>query len=185
MYAENGAIPSRKPLSASDIYLGCILASSVSPPHDAGTIKQYIYKVEKITAATASSLYMTPSDQTPIDDEAHVAIVACAGPGSVPDTPLALVFKLTTTDIAARKMPVIRKLKAWTKPSPPMDPQYRRCPVLYWNHVKTHPRQSTTGYIRIKRMFDVNRPEERSLILVASTLTLLYHLTLSPLCGNA
>lgn len=72
---------------------------------------------------------MTTSNQAPIDDDVHVAIVTCAGPGSLPDLPLALVVKLTAKDITSRKMPVNWKLKALTKPSTPIEPQYRRCSV--------------------------------------------------------
>lgn len=139
LYTEDGAIPSRQPLYSSDLYLGCVQATSVRPPQRATDIKRYLCQVENLntsitsnTTTTTSNLFISAFDQTPVDDDAHVAILAFAGPGSMPDQPLALVVQLSATEIAARwKMATgTGRLKALIKPSTQLEPRYRMCSIL-------------------------------------------------------
>jgi hypothetical protein len=142
LYTEDGAIPSRQPLYSSDLYLGCVQAALVPAPQRAADIKRYLCQIENLKSATTSSpstttssLFISALDQTPIDDDAHVPILAFAGPGSMPDQPLALVIQLSALEIAARwKMTTgTGRLKALIKPSTQLEPRYRMCSTLPLN----------------------------------------------------
>lgn len=126
LYTEDRAIPSLHPLYKNDLYLGCVLATSVAPPHTTADIKRYLCKVEKITSPATSCLFIASSEQISIDDDTRVAILAFGGPGSTPDQPLALVFKLPAAEVTSRKM---AKLRALMQPAAPLEPRYRKCPI--------------------------------------------------------
>jgi hypothetical protein len=137
LYTEDGAIPSRQPLYSGDLFLGCVQAASVPAPQRAADIKRYLCQIENFgePLTTASNLFISALDQTPIDDDAHVAILAFAGPGSIPDQPLALVIQLSLTETTARwKMATgAGRLKALIKPSTQLEPRYRMCSILPLN----------------------------------------------------
>lgn len=122
IYTEDRAIPSLHPLYKNDLYLGCVLATSVAPPHTTADIKRYLYKVEKVTNPSASNLFIAASEQTPIDDDVRIAILAFAGPGSTPDHPLALVIQSPAAEITSRKL---SKLRALMQPTAPLEPRFR------------------------------------------------------------
>ena len=61
IYAEDGAIPSKTPITPDDPFLGCIDAISVPPPHTIKVVKHSIAKVENIKNRTSTSLFVTQS----------------------------------------------------------------------------------------------------------------------------
>jgi hypothetical protein len=95
IYAVDGAIPSKTPVTPGDPFLGRINAVSVPPPHTANAVKRSIAKVENIKDRGSTSLFLTPYSQLPMGDTDKVAILNLTGPGSMPQEPLALVAKMS------------------------------------------------------------------------------------------
>jgi hypothetical protein len=102
IYTEDGAIISKTSATTDDPSLGCITATSVPPPHNVISLKRVIAKVENINL-TRTSLFLTPSSQSPVDDTLKLSILSRTGPGSLPQEPLALVAKLTASERSALK----------------------------------------------------------------------------------
>lgn len=92
---EDGAIPSKWPVSPDDIYLGRITAKSVAPPHTVASLKRRLCSVENINDDTYSSLFAATSTNSPLDDTGRVSILTKSGPGSMQHEPVALVVKLS------------------------------------------------------------------------------------------
>ena len=101
IYAEDGAIPSRVPVTPGNPFLGRIKAKSVAPPHTAETVKHNIAKMEDIKDRTNASLFLTPNSQSPMGDADKVTILNSTGPGSTPHEPLALVAKMSDSERSA------------------------------------------------------------------------------------
>jgi hypothetical protein len=87
----DGPIPSMHPVYTDDPYLGRILAEEVAPPHTAKSVKRCISNVEKIGSEITTNLFLSVSNQAPIDDAGRVSIIANPGPGYSPSEPMALV----------------------------------------------------------------------------------------------
>ena len=98
IYAEDGAIPSKTPVSPNDPFLGRIKAISVPPPHTAKAVKFSIAKVENIKDRTNTSLYLSPYGQSPMSDSEKVSILNRSGLGSTPQEPLAIVAKMPDSE---------------------------------------------------------------------------------------
>ena len=100
IYAEDGAIPSKTPVAPGDPFIGRINARSVPPPHTAEAIKFRIAKVEDINLndPTCLSLFLSPYNQSPLDDTEKVNILDRTGVGSTSEEPLALVAKLSDSE---------------------------------------------------------------------------------------
>ena len=103
MYAEDGAIPLRTPVTPGDPFLGRIKARSVPPPRIAKTVKCSIATVENIKDGEIKSLFLTPYSESPMDDADKVIILNGTGPGSTPQEPLALVAKIFDSEQSALK----------------------------------------------------------------------------------
>ena len=102
IYAVDGAIPSKIPAAPSgDPFLGRIKARSVAPPHTAQSVKRCIAKMENIKDRTSTTLFLTPSSQSPMGDADKVTIRNRTGPGSMPQEPLALVAKMSDSERSA------------------------------------------------------------------------------------
>ena len=91
IYAEDGAIPSKTPVTPDDPFLGCIDAISVPPPHTTKAVKHSIAKVENIKNRASTSLFVTSYNQSPMGDDEKVTVLNDTGLGSTPQEPLALV----------------------------------------------------------------------------------------------
>jgi hypothetical protein len=98
IYAEDGAIPSRTPVTPGDPFLGRIKVRSVPPPRIASAVKRSIAKLENIKDRESTSLFLTPYSQLPMDDAHKVTILNGTGPGSTPQEPLALVAKMSDSE---------------------------------------------------------------------------------------
>ena len=101
IYSEDGAIPSKAPITPGDPFLGRIKVISVPPPRTAKTVKRSIAKVENIKDRKSTTLFLTPYSQSPMDDTEKVAILDGTGPGSTPQEPLALVSKMSDSERSA------------------------------------------------------------------------------------
>ena len=128
LYAEDGPIPTAHPVYTNDPYLGRIPADFVAPPHTAQDIKLCLSGIEHIGDDINTSLFISTSQRTPIDDDRHVSISTHSGPGCVPHEPIALVAKYTgsgsrplegVTAAADRLSP--------TEGTTPFETQYRKC----------------------------------------------------------
>ena len=98
IYAEDGAIPSRIPAALGNPFLGRIKARSVVPPYTVQNVKRSIAKVEDIEDRTITSLFLTPHNQSPMNDADEFTILNRAGSGSTPQEPLALVAKMSDSE---------------------------------------------------------------------------------------
>ena len=101
IYAEDGVIPSKTPVSPGDPFLARIEAESVPPPLTVKAVKGRIAKVENIKDCESTSLFLTPHSQSPINDNEKVTIFNGTGPGSRPQEPLAVVAKMSDSERSA------------------------------------------------------------------------------------
>lgn len=122
IYMEDGAILSLCPVYKNDPYLGCILATSIAPPHNTAKIKRYLCNIEKIDHSSASSLFITASEQAPVNDDVGIDLLADPGPGSGPYHPIALVIESPVAEYTSRKF---SKLKALGQPTGLLVPRFR------------------------------------------------------------
>jgi len=83
-------IPSKRPISPGNRYVGRIRANSVAPPQTVFLIKRHILKIEGITYDPQSALYLSKSCRSALDDGERVSI----SPGNVgnPEDPMELVI---------------------------------------------------------------------------------------------
>ena len=98
IYAEDGAIPSNKPVVPGDPFLGRIKVGSVPPLRTVKNVKRSIAKVENIKDRESTSLFLTPHSQAPIDDAENVTNPNGTRPGSMPEEPLALLAKMSNSE---------------------------------------------------------------------------------------
>ena len=68
------------------------------PPRTVKAVKRSITKVENIKDHENTSLFLTTYSKSPLDDAEKVTILNGTGPGSTPQTPLALVAKMSDSD---------------------------------------------------------------------------------------
>ena len=101
IYAEDGAILSKKSATPGDPFLGRIKARSVPPPHIVKAVKRSIARVEDIKDPTNTSLFLTPYSESPMGDADKISILSRSGPGSMPQEPLALVAKMSDSERSA------------------------------------------------------------------------------------
>jgi hypothetical protein len=96
VYTKNGSIPLANPIYSDDSYLGRILADTVAPPHTGNSIKHCISSAENIDEKSASTLFVSVSSETPMDDAGRVPILEYPGPGYIPNEPMVLVTELSS-----------------------------------------------------------------------------------------
>jgi hypothetical protein len=128
VYVEDGPIPTANPVYTNDRYLRRIPADFVAPPQTAKDIKLCLSGVEHICDDTTTSLFISTSKRTPIDDGHLVSISTYPGPGCVPHEPIALVAKCT----GSSRHPLEGVTAEADRLSPtegitPFETQYRKC----------------------------------------------------------
>ena len=103
IFAEDGAIPSKKTFGAGDPFLGRIKDISVPPPCTVKAVKFSIAAAENIKDDERTSLFLTPFSQSPMDDAKKLTFLnrTGTGPGSTPQEPLALVVKMSDSERSA------------------------------------------------------------------------------------
>ena len=92
IFITDGAVPTRQPADARNLYLGRIEAVQVTPPHTVGSVIRCICKLEGIGRFRFARLFLSSSSPSPMDRFEHVDILTGTGPGSDPRRPLALVL---------------------------------------------------------------------------------------------
>ncbi|KAJ7759353.1 hypothetical protein DFH07DRAFT_444313 [Mycena maculata] len=103
VYLPDGAIPSRSAFDSSNPFVGRIAARSVPPPHNAGSLKRCLVKMEDLPdpAGLKTALFLNPAAPAPMSDSDQVSL---RGPGalsgSTPENALALAF---TEDLTAEE----------------------------------------------------------------------------------
>jgi len=151
VYTEEQAIPSANPVYIDDPYLGRILAELVTPPHTAISVKHCLSSFEKIDNNIPTSLYVTASSQTPLDDAGRVSILAYPGPGCTPNEPMALVV---TFNFSRTNRGPLRAIRSKTHPLPspegstPSEVRYLYYRVFY----------KMCGAVRSKQPANLNNP---------------------------
>ena len=98
VYTKDGAIPSNAPMNTEDPYLARIAVKSVTPPHTVSSLKRCLSKVENIVNYRNSSLFLSISSHTLMDDGHRLSLLNRSGPGSIPQEPMALVVKLSESE---------------------------------------------------------------------------------------
>ena len=101
MYAGDGAIPLKTPVTPGDPFLGRIKDISVPPPRIVKIVKCSIATVENIKDGECTSLFLTPNSESPMDDAERIIILNGTGPGSTPQEPLALVANMSDSERSA------------------------------------------------------------------------------------
>ncbi|KIM73953.1 hypothetical protein PILCRDRAFT_828691 [Piloderma croceum F 1598] len=100
VFDEDGAIPTKNPPYSGDPYLGRIEAKSVCPPHTVASVRFRLAKAEGFdNRKTRSTLFLTISSPSPMNDDGRVDIFSGNGPGAVPHEPLALCIGLSRSNI--------------------------------------------------------------------------------------
>ena len=98
VFFEDGAIPTLHPATSDDPFLGRVLATSITPPHNVDSLKRCLAKHEDIDHRRKTiSIFLTRSSKSPMDDSSKINIVKRTGTGSTPRDALALVVKLPDT----------------------------------------------------------------------------------------
>jgi len=116
LYTEEIAIPSKRPAFLANLYLGRVRAKSIAPPQTVLLIKRCLCKIEDISNYPGSTLFLSGSSRSPMDDGTRVSIFTPGGPGSTPEEPVELIVKLSYGESSK-----VDKLRA-NKMSP--QPQY-------------------------------------------------------------
>jgi hypothetical protein len=120
------------------------MSFSVAPPHSAASIKKRICNAEIIQDPGRANLYLSPSSQSPMEENGRVSIASSTGAGFMPEEPLALVVKSRPEDSfiaaasfipgapATRRSPSIKN-RPWklgggrpTARTPVREPRYRK-----------------------------------------------------------
>jgi hypothetical protein len=141
IYAEDGAIPSKTPVSPGYPFLGRIQVKSVSPPRNLKAVKSRIIKVENIRVKVGerTRLFLTPYSQSPMDGADKASILNGTGPGSTPQEPLALVAQLSDSERSALESDGRGGLASAAEPQ--ADTRYG----MFIQHSPTHVLVTTVG----------------------------------------
>jgi hypothetical protein len=90
VYSPDGAVASKQPFISDNKYLGRADVAMVAPPHTANTYKRFLCKQEGIDDSSAASLFESILSDAAL--EGNTRIVPPTGPGSSPETAMALVL---------------------------------------------------------------------------------------------
>jgi hypothetical protein len=129
VYADDSPVALAKPVYSNDLFLGHILATSVTPPHTVANIKHHLCKLEGISAHAITDLFTAISNESPTSDNEYISILNKKGPGSKPSAPMALVVK--SSDLEVKSPLRMIKLKGLTKPVKPVETQYRKSSYIH------------------------------------------------------
>jgi hypothetical protein len=105
IYTANGATQSANS-SADDRYLGRISAESVPPPHTVQSLQRCISSSEYIEDNIRTQLFLTVSNQTPMDENCPILISSSTGPGSTPNEAMALTLACPSRQYSERMIVV-------------------------------------------------------------------------------
>jgi hypothetical protein len=100
LYAQEGAIQSKHPVSTDDPSLARIMSLHVAPPHTVGSLKCCICKYEGIADHESAHLFTSVTSQSAMDDGGRISLLSDGGLGHLPEDPLALVIPLQDPEAA-------------------------------------------------------------------------------------
>jgi hypothetical protein len=89
----DGAIESKYAFRADDPYTGRAVASRITPPHTVDLIKRFLCKQEGIPYSDKTSLFVSLTCESELDDKDRLQVLSSGGPGWSADDPMALVIK--------------------------------------------------------------------------------------------
>jgi len=91
LYTKEGPLESNNPIFSNDRFISRISSRSVRPPHTAASLKRYICKIEGVEDSEKGALYLSLSEEKPLDDSARLALKGNSGPGSSEVDPIVFV----------------------------------------------------------------------------------------------
>jgi hypothetical protein len=89
----DGAIESKCAFRADDPYTGRAVASRITPPHTVDLIKRFLCKQEGIPYSDKTSLFVSLTCESELDDKDRLQVLSGGGPGWSADDPMAIVIK--------------------------------------------------------------------------------------------
>ena len=95
-YGLNGPIRTKNIVYFDDPHLH-IPAQHVTPPHTAINLKHSLLGTENIDEDITTSLFISASSQTLMDDDGRVSILTYPGPGCTPHEPMTLVAMISSS----------------------------------------------------------------------------------------
>jgi hypothetical protein len=94
VFSSDGAIRSKCAFRENDPYTGRVIATRITPPHTAQTVKKFICKEEGIADIEGVDLLTSLTSNLALNDQDNVPILAHDGPGTTVDNPVVIVVKL-------------------------------------------------------------------------------------------
>jgi len=95
IFFDDGVVPTLHPATRDDPFLGCVLSTSIAPPHNVDSLKRGLMTLEDINRRKSISLFLTRNSRSPMDDTRKIDILKRTGAGSTPEKALAVVVKLS------------------------------------------------------------------------------------------
>ena len=91
LYTKGGPLESNNPIFSNDRSTSRISSKSVRPPHTAASLKRYVCKIEGVEGPEKTALYLSLSENKPVDDPTRLALRGNSGPGSSELDPVVFV----------------------------------------------------------------------------------------------
>ncbi|EDR09192.1 uncharacterized protein LACBIDRAFT_296570 [Laccaria bicolor S238N-H82] len=91
LYTQEGPITSYNPIYSNNPFISRIIPRSVPPPRTAASLKRHLCKIEGFSAPESCTLYLSLSENVPVDGGTRLSLQADLGPGLSTSDPVALV----------------------------------------------------------------------------------------------
>ncbi|EDR04422.1 uncharacterized protein LACBIDRAFT_330547 [Laccaria bicolor S238N-H82] len=91
LYAQDGPIKSNNAIYSDNPFIGRIIPRSVPPPRTAASLKRHLCKIEGFSAPENCTLFLSLSENVPVDGGSRLSFQADFGPGLSSSDPVALV----------------------------------------------------------------------------------------------
>ena len=115
IYTKKGALESNNPIYSNDRFISRIVSRSVAPPHTAASLKKHICRIEGFDLFTKCTLYLSLSDQAPVEDSARLALRGTSGPGVTEVDPVVLVVDVSDVKKRSKVSSVeVKDLVEWS-----------------------------------------------------------------------
>ena len=82
---------SNKPIDSNNPFISRIMPRSVPPPRTAASLKRHLCKIEGFSAPESCTLYLSLSENVPVDGSTRLSLQEGFGPGLSSSDPVALV----------------------------------------------------------------------------------------------
>jgi hypothetical protein len=94
LYAQDGPIKSNNPIYSNNPFISRIIPRSLPPPRTAASLKRHLCKIEGFSAPESCTLYLSLSENVPVDGGTRLSLQGDFGPGLSSSDPVALVVGL-------------------------------------------------------------------------------------------